>query len=261
VNTLLAAWSEGITTLGTWTTLNSPVVAERLALVGHDYVCLDQQHGVTDDGSLVASLIAIAAGGAAPLVRVPANEPSMISKALDCGAAGVVIPSINDSRDAERAVQSCKYPPDGDRSIGPIRTAGIGRERQTDQSACIVMAESASAVNNIDRICSVPGVDAVYIGPADLAASLGCAPSLGITPGVHAEAIAKIVDSCSHHGMTTGIHCGTTKQVLDCAAMGMQMITISTDAQLLAAAAARRFNEVREGLSAIPGAAFVLPGS
>jgi len=253
MNTLTGAWSEGVTTLGAWTTLNLPVVAESLALIGHDYVCLDQQHGVSDDSTLVAGLLAVAAGGAAPLVRVPANEPSMISKALDCGAEGVIVPLVNDRRDAERAVQSCKYPPNGERSIGPIRTAGSGRGRTYGEAACIIMAESASVVDNIDEICSVPGVDAVYIGPADLAASLGCAPSLGVVPGVHAEAIAKIVATCSRYGMVTGIHCGSTKQVIECAEMGFQMITISTDTQLLAAAASSRFDEVNEGISAIPG--------
>ncbi|MEV7344460.1 aldolase/citrate lyase family protein [Streptomyces sp. NPDC093544] len=250
MNTLVRAWSEGVTTLGAWTTLNTPVVAERLALVGHDYVCLDQQHGIADDGSLVSSLIAVAAGGAAPLVRIAANEPSMIGKALDCGAEGVIIPLVNDRRDAERAVQSCRYPPNGERSVGPIRSAGSGRGRENSRAACIVMAESAAAVKNIDEICSVPGVDGVYIGPADLAASLGGAPSLGVVPGVHAEAIAKIIAACSQHGVATGIHCGTTRQAIECAEMGFQMITISTDTQLLATAATSRFDEVNKGIAA-----------
>jgi len=115
------------------------------------------------------------------------------------------------------------------------------------------MAESASAVSNIDEICSAPGVDAVYIGPADLALSLGCTPSLGVAPGVHAEAIAKIIAACSRHGVTSGIHCGSTKQVIECVKMGIQMVTVSTDSQLLATAAARRLNEVDEGLSSMPG--------
>jgi 4-hydroxy-2-oxoheptanedioate aldolase len=164
MSTLITAWSEGATTLGSWTALNTPVVAESLALVGHDYVCLDQQHGIVNDDSLIASLIAVAAGGAAPLVRVAANETSLISKALDSGAEGVIIPLVNDGLDAERAVRSCRYPPRGDRSIGPIRTAGSGRTRTFAEGACIVMAESVSAVDNIDDICSVPGVDAVYVG-------------------------------------------------------------------------------------------------
>jgi len=111
------------------------------------------------------------------------------------------------------------------------------------------MVESASAVNNIDEICSVPGVDAVYVGPADLAASLGCPPTLGIGPGVHAEAIATIIASCVNHGILTGIHCGSSAQVIQCAENGFQMITISTDTQLLAAAAKRRFDDVSKGLS------------
>src|SRR5882672_11988381 len=202
MSTLITAWSEGATSLGSWRALNSPVVAERLALVGHDYVCLDQQHGIVNDDSLVASLIAVAAGGAAPLVRVAANEPSVISKALDSGAEGVIVPLVNDGAEAERAVRSCKYPPRGDRSIGPIRPGGSGRDllrgrgRDRDrafvEAACVVMAESAAAVENIDAICSVPGVDAVYVGPADLAASLGIPPALGVIPGAHADAIAEI---------------------------------------------------------------------
>jgi 4-hydroxy-2-oxoheptanedioate aldolase len=250
MNTLMRTWAAGGTTLGAWTTLNTPVIAELLATIGHDYVCLDRQHGVADDTGLLGSLIAVAAGGATPLVRVAANEPSMISKALDCGAAGVIIPLVNDRSDAERAVQSCKYPPEGDRSIGPIRTSYVGRGRTAGNAACIVMVESASAVNNIDEICSVPGVDAVYVGPADLAASLGCPPTLGIGPGVHAEAIATIIAGCVKHGIPTGIHCGSGAQVIQCAEKGFQMITISTDTQLLAAAAMRRFDDVKKGLSA-----------
>lgn len=251
MNSLMRTWAAGGTTLGAWTTLNTPVIAELLATIGHDYVCLDQQHGVADDVSLLGSLIGVAAGGAMPLVRVPANAPSMIGKALDCGAAGVVIPLVNDRGDAERAVQSCKYPPDGDRSIGPIRVSGVGTGRTADTAACIVMIESASAVHNIDEICSVEGVDAVYVGPADLAVSLGCPPTLGIGPGVHAEAIATILASSVKHGIITGIHCGTSAQVIQCAENGFQMITISTDTQLLAAAARRRFDDVNKGLSAL----------
>jgi 4-hydroxy-2-oxoheptanedioate aldolase len=245
MSTLITAWSEGATTLGSWTALNTPVVAESLALVGHDYVCLDQQHGIVNDDSLIA----VAAGGAAPLVRVAANEASLISKALDSGAEGVIVPLVNDGLDAERAVRSCRYPPRGDRSIGPIRTAGSGRTRAFAEGACIVMAESVSAVDNIDDICSVPGVDAVYVGPADLAASLGCPPALGVVPGTHADAIAKILDACARHDMVAGIHCGTTEQVIECAEMGFRMITISTDTQLLATAAASRFGEVRSAMA------------
>ena len=250
MSTLIRAWSEGATALGSWTALNSPVVAESLALIGHDYVCLDQQHGVVDDGAMVASLIAIASGGSAPLVRVAANEPSVISKALDTGAEGVIVPLVNDRQAAERAVMSCKYPPHGDRSIGPIRIAGSGRGRppMPVQAACIVMAESASAVANIDEICSVPGIDAVYVGPADLAASLGVPPTLGVAPGVHAEAVAKILAACARHDIVAGIHCGSTEQALECAELGFRMITISSDMQLLTVAAASRFAEVGEGL-------------
>jgi 4-hydroxy-2-oxoheptanedioate aldolase len=249
MSTLKTAWSEGATTLGSWTALNTPVVAERLALVGHDYVCLDQQHGIVCDASLVASLIAVAAGGAAPLVRVAANEPSLISKALDSGAEGVIVPLVDDAQDAERAVRACRYPPRGDRSIGPIRSAGSGRTRTFAEGACIVMAESVSAVDNIDDICSVPGVNAVYVGPADLAASLGVPPALGVVPGEHADAITKILDACARHDMVAGIHCGTTQQVVECAGMGFRMITISTDTQLLSTAAAERFGEVRSAMA------------
>jgi len=247
MNTLAQAWSEGATTFGAWTTLNTPVVAERLALVGYDYVCLDQQHGNADDANLFASAVAVAAGGAASLVRVAANQPHLISKALDCGAAGVVVPLVNDRRDAERAVQSCRYPPDGDRSIGPVRQIN-------DHPLCIVMAESVSAVNNIDEICAVRGVDAVYVGPGDLAISLGCVPTQGVAPGKHAEAIATIVDGCSRHGMVVGIHCGTATQAIECATMGFRMVTISTDMQLLVEAAVDRFTALGESLSATYGA-------
>jgi len=216
MSTLIAAWSEGATTVGSWTALNNPVVAERLALVGHDYVCLTSSTASSTTTAWFASLIAVAAGGAAPLVRVGANEPQPISKRWTAAPRASSSRWSNDGRDAER-----RYGPAGIHRAATgalaIRTAGQRQDADLRRGRVHRHGRERVRRDNIDDICSVPGVDAVYVGPADLAASLGFPPALGVVPEWHADAISKILDACARHDMVAGIHCGTTQQVVECA--------------------------------------------
>jgi len=244
-NGLKDRWAQGDVAVGAWCMAGAPYIAEMFAMSGFHYVCLDQQHGLIGYDGLLSSLYAVARTDATPITRVVANDGGLIGKALDAGAEGVIVPMVNLPEEAERAVSACRYYPEGHRSFGSVRggyTFGTDPAVVNRQVACIVMIETAMGVSHAVDICAVPGVDAVYIGPADLAISLGCSPGLGIQPGVHAEAIQSVLDACLGHGVTAGIHCGSAEQGAQCSEMGFGMITVATDIALIRAAAAREFD-------------------
>src|SRR5215207_10499160 len=165
-------------------TVPGSIGAEILAGAGVDYVCVDQQHGVIDYDSMVPMFQAIRAEGAAPITRVLSNDPFLIMKALDAGSWGVIVPLVNSAEDAARAASACRYPPQGIRSFGPVRAAGVIGSRDPEKLGgevlCLVMVETREALERVDEIAATPGVDGIYIGPADLALSLGLPPTLEI---------------------------------------------------------------------------------
>jgi len=234
-NPLLDAWKNGRKTIGGWTTLPGSFAAEVAARQGLDYVCVDQQHGMIDDSTAFPMLQGITAGGGIGIVRARWNEPAAIMSALDAGAYGVVVPMIETPEDAAAAVRACRFPPHGQRSYGPIRARDIVGSTDPyviDQVACIIMIETAEAIARLDEIVAVPGVDAVYIGPSDLALALGEKP--GTTSPVLQEAIDKIVAACRAHSVAVGIHTGSgdvARRYLD---QGLDFATIYSDAGLLA---------------------------
>ena len=162
--------------------IGNAYTAEVMANLGFDWLCVDLQHGLIDYQDLTAMLPAISTTETTPIVRVPWNEPYEIMKALDAGAYGVIVPMVNNREEALRAVSACRYPPVGLRSFGPIRAALYGGRGYSVESngeiACIVMIETAEALENLQDIVTTPGVDGVYIGPSDLALALGL-PAIG----------------------------------------------------------------------------------
>src|SRR5215218_798708 len=194
LNPLKRAWAGGRTAFGLWSVIPSSISAELAAGADFDYVCVDQQHGVIDYDSMVPMFQAIRAEGTAPITRVLSNDPFLIMKALDAGAWGVIVPLINDAEDAARAVSACRYPPRGIRSYGPVRAAGVIGSRDPEELGgevvCLVMVETAGT----------PGLDGIYIGPSDLALSLGLTPTLDVKQSEHAEAVERIRDACHRNG-------------------------------------------------------------
>src|SRR5918997_5730131 len=188
-NPLRATWAGGRTVFGLWMTVPGSVGAEILAGAGVDYVCVDQQHGVIDYDAMVPMFQAIRAEGPAPITRVLSNDPFLIMKALDAGAWGVIVPLVNDTEDAARAVAACRYPPQGVRSYGPVRAARVIGSRDPEDLAgevlCIVMVETREGLERVEEIAATPGLDGLYIGPSDLALSLGLTPTLEIMEGEH----------------------------------------------------------------------------
>ncbi|WP_022886767.1 HpcH/HpaI aldolase family protein [Glaciibacter superstes] len=253
-NPLLEAWKNGKTTLGGWCTLPGSLAAEIIGRQELDYVCIDQQHGMIDDSTAFPMLQGITAAGGIGIVRVRWNEPAAIMSALDAGAFGVVVPMIETPEDAAAAVRACRYPPRGQRSYGPIRVRDVFDSTDPDvldNVACIVMLETAEALERLDEIVSVPGVDGIYIGPSDLALALGEKP--GTTSPVLEEAIGKIVDSCRKHGVAVGIHTGSGDVARGYRERGFDFVTVFSDAGLLAWAVRQQLDAALAGAAPAAG--------
>ena len=248
-NSVKRAWREGKLTYGAWLSIPSSFSAEVMAHQHFDYVCVDMQHGVIDYQTGVTMLQAISTTDATPFVRVPWNEPGIIGKVLDAGAYGVVIPLVNTREQAEAAVGACRYAPDGYRSFGPVRAtyyAGADYATNANQEiACIIMIETTTALGNIDEILSVPGIDAVYVGPADLSLTLGLPPRMDHTAEPFERARLAIADACRKHGITPGIHANASLAPRHAEA-GYRMITVSSDVGSMAAAAGADIRSLRD---------------
>jgi 4-hydroxy-2-oxoheptanedioate aldolase len=175
-----------------------------------------------------------------PFVRVPWNDVSAINRALDAGAYGVIVPMVNSAEETRRAVAACRYAPVGARSWGPVRAqfalGGNYFERAHEEVACIIMIETKQAVEQLDEILAVPGIDAVYVGPADLSITLGLPPGLD-NAGAFEEARLRIAAACKAHGVIAGMHANASLAAKHAAA-GYQMITITHDVGALVSSAA-----------------------
>ena len=231
-NTAKEKWARGEVTFGAWLSIPSSFSAEVMAHQGFDWVCIDMQHGVIDYQVAVTMLQAIGSTDTIPFVRVPWNEFGIIGKVLDAGALGVIIPMVNSVAEARAAVAACRYFPLGSRSFGPTRAsyyAGtdyfLGANQQV---ACIPMIETKQAVERLDDILAVPGIDAVYVGPADLSITLGLPPGMD-NGGAFEDARVRIAQTCVERGVTAGIHANASLAEKHATA-GYRMITVSGDA-------------------------------
>jgi 4-hydroxy-2-oxoheptanedioate aldolase len=246
-------WSTGATTLGAWLFLREPLLAEVAGDTGYDYVCIDMQHGVAEYSDVVAMLQGMARTSTTPIVRVPWNEPAMIGRVLDAGALGVIVPMVNTAAEAAQAVAACRYAPIGKRSMGPIAAMvrhGSGYFRWANERVtCLPMIETIEAVENIDEILSVPGVDAIYVGPADLSLTLGLPPLMDNADERFQSALTTIVNACRRHGVVAGIQASAALTETR-AAQGFQMITVGYDHTPVVAALRADLATSRAGASA-----------
>jgi 4-hydroxy-2-oxoheptanedioate aldolase len=247
-NSLRAIWNGGGVALGGWLTVPSGVSAEIMAHAGFDWVCIDMQHGMIDFSHVVPMLQGISSTDTVPLVRVPHNEPGIIGKCLDAGAWGVIVPMVNTGDEARAAVAACRYAPEGIRSYGPLRAnyyAGFDYfSRANDEVVCIVMIETATAVGNVDNIVSVPGVDAVYIGPADLSVTLGLPPAPDQPDRSFTDALQTVVDACRRHHVVPGI-AGNALTAAARVAEGFRFVEVASDARLLGVGAGEALAQIR----------------
>ncbi len=233
MTSLREKWAAGSDTLGLWLTLPSSLSAEIAARESVDYVCVDTQHGAIGYEDSIRMIQAIALAGATPVARVALNDPGLIGKSLDIGAHAVIVPMIETPDDAAEVVAAVRYPPHGKRSYGPIMS-GIRRYDYVswarDHTAVIAMIETAEALDNIDDILSVKGIDAIYVGPADLSLALGLKPQNNDGEPEFDEAINKILRACRRRHVVAGIH-ASGALVRRRREQGFQMITVANDLQ------------------------------
>jgi 4-hydroxy-2-oxoheptanedioate aldolase len=249
-NRLQSIWREGGTVVNGWLHVPSSFSAEVMAHAGWDSLTIDMQHGPVDYESLVPMLQAISTTDTVPVVRVLWNDPGLIMRALDAGCYAVICPMINTREEAEAFVGACRYPPEGYRSFGPYRATLYGgqdyTEHANDTVVTMAMIETQEALDNLEEIIGVQGLDAVFVGPSDLGQNLGYGPGTDREEPEVLEAIERILAAAREHGLTAGIFTGSPAYASRMVEKGFRFVTISSDARLMAAAAAEAITALEE---------------
>lgn len=245
-------WSRDLPAFGVWSVLPDPSVAELLAASAFDYVCVDLQHGVATFSELPEMLRAMRAAGQAPVVRVPWNEPAAVMRAIDTGAAAVLVPMVNSGAEAALAASACRFPPTGTRSWGPmwgdLRADGALPPGAQDEAAiCLVMVETAAGVEALDEIVRTPGVDGVYIGPNDLALGCGFGRATYRDSAEVDALIQRVIDGCRAAGVVAGLHCSDPEMAVHWAGRGARLLTAGQETSLLRAALSDLWTQVSAG--------------
>lgn len=244
IASLKSRWRAGQTTTNCWLAIPDALVAEIAARVGFDSLCIDMQHGLADQGSATRTLQATTGTGVPVLARVPWNEPGVIMRLLDAGAAGVIVPLVNTRQDAEAAVSACRYPPLGTRSYGPVRpaiTEGPGYFAAANDALLVfAMIETKQALENLEGILATPGLDGIYVGPADLSLALGLPPEQDSTREEHQRTVKSIFAAAKRHGKFAGLHCASAEFAAAAAGWGADLVTIAADTLALRQELVRR---------------------
>ena len=247
-NPLKPYFQEHRPAFGGWCTTGAPFPAELIALHGYDWMGVDAQHGLYGYDSLLTSLMTLARTGCGIVVRMPSRDAAAAGKVLDAGAHGVIFPMVETAEHAREAVSACRIYPGGARSFGPMRASqSFGRDpvAVSEGALCIVMIETALGVTNVEEIAAVPGVDAIYIGPADLAITMGLPPAMLPQPGPHADAIELILRTGKANGVTVGIPCSTAADALAYAERGFGLMAVGSDTWWLNECAGREAEILR----------------
>lgn len=250
-NPLRTLWESGGGAVNGWLSIGSPFVAEIMAAQGYDSLTIDLQHGALDYRDALGMFQAMRASGVAPLARVAWLDPGAIMKALDAGAYGIICPMVSTAEQAAAFVAAMRYPPEGTRSYGPTRVsfAAPGYYAAANgQVVALAMIETAEAVENLAAILATPGLDGVYVGPADL--TLGVtggrlAPGFDRTEPEMDAVIGQVLAAAKAAGRRAGIHCGGPDYAAAALARGFDLVTVSNDVRLLAGAAGASVKQVR----------------
>lgn len=252
-NKLKALWSEGKPASIGWLSIADGYAAEIMANAGFDAVVLDMQHGMAIGPDRAATwLQAVSTTDTVPLVRVPWNEPVFIQWVLDAGAYGVIVPLVNDGEEATKAGRASRYPPIGFRSVGANRARFYGGsdyvEKANDEMICLVMVEDVRTLDHLEEMAQAPGVDGFYIGPADLALSLGMPSRAYAGDERHAAACQKVLDVANRYGVVPGVHCSSVEEAIDRFEQGFKICPVATDAGALAAGAAGAISKIKQSI-------------
>jgi 4-hydroxy-2-oxoheptanedioate aldolase len=239
-NPVKQALRAGQPSVGTWLSLGSITAARFLARAGWAWLTVDLEHSLVDWETATHMFAAIADAGCTALARVPANRHDHIKRVLDNGAHGVVVPMVNSRDEALAAVAACRYPPAGNRSVGGSvhalnfhTTASDYYARANDEVIVVLQCEHIRAVEDADRIFSVPGIDAIFVGPNDLAASMRGPDGRPPTAEATTQVMRQILAACRKHGVPAGLHCTSAEEARQRIAEGWQFLAIGSELRLL----------------------------
>jgi 4-hydroxy-2-oxoheptanedioate aldolase len=243
-------WAAGETAFAAWLTLDGPAAAGTLASAGFDAVVVDLQHGRATLHDLPRFLTAIEHTQAVPFARVAWNDPAELMRALDLGARGIICPMVSSRTEAEAFVTACRYPPAGTRSYGPIRAAfGRGRDQTSAADAAVLlfaMIETVSGLANVEEIATTPGLDGLFVGPADLSLALGIATFADLTDPAMLTVLDEVVAAADAHGLVPGIHAPSPMPAAEMAARGFRFVSCAVDEDLLRGAAVKALRTTRD---------------
>jgi len=249
-NKVKQLWRENKPVSMAWLSTPDTFIAETMAQVGLDAITLDMQHGMAIGPDRAAlALQAISTTDTIPLVRVPWNDPIYIQYVLDAGAYGVIVPMVNNRAEAEKAAGACRYFPLGYRSNGANRARYyVGPDyfaNANQEIMCLVMIETTEAIENLEEIATTPGIDGFYIGPSDLAITMGLEPRLDHPDPRHVEAVQKILDTAKKHGLQAGIHTTGPEEVRRRYKQGFSLCPLGSDSGFVGAGARAALSELR----------------
>jgi 4-hydroxy-2-oxoheptanedioate aldolase len=236
-----------------WCGMASPLVTETIARDGFPAVTLDMQHGLWDVASVVTAVAAIRHGGSAPVVRVPLGDFATASRALDFGAEGIISPMINSVADARALVAATKYPPLGERSWGPHRATTLGEipdqkiylREANDLTVTFAMIETRSALDHVEEIAAVPGIDALFLGPSDLSIALSKGAALDPMAAEVDRELERIMSAAQKAGKLMGAYCHTAERAVTFAQRGIRFLAVMSDLAFLRAGTAAALKIVK----------------
>ena len=250
-NKLKEIFKNGKFAINGWLQIPNSFTAELMANQSWDSLTLDMQHGVIDYPDALGMLQAISSTDVVPMVRVNWNEPGQIMKILDAGAYGIICPMVSNKKEAENFIKACMYPPKGFRSYGPIRGLVYGggdyADKANEEILKFAMIETKESLENLDEIMSTPGLDGIYIGPADLSLALGKKPSFDKPEGDPIyDVIMKILDHAQKNKLIAGIQNGEPEYAAKMIKKGFQFVTIGSDQRYLTAASKSALSKLKK---------------